>query len=299
MLAVVNDEIITERDVARSMAPVVKVARDLYRGAELAKRLAETRKGALQRLIEEKILYQEAQRVIGDDPARQRQVDRALEAHLKKLEEKAGSKEALREQIERGGMTPEEEHEKWRRWIMVEMILTEHVYRHVSVSPRDIRRYYRERIAEFTQKREVKFRWIVLIADMTDSDEKDQVRRVANSIADRLQRGASFERLAREYSDFRSDEGGLWDFTASGTRVPEVNEVLFRLKRGERSSVIESKHGFHLIEIVDARGGKRKSFEDVQGDIERSLKEQRTRELRQAYVSRLRENAYVQIRKGG
>ena len=296
VVAVVNDEIITTRDIEEKMASVAQVAKQLYPEADLAARLANARREVLQQLIDEKLLYQEAKRQIAKNPARQRQVDRALEAHMKKLEEKAGSKEALREQSERGGLTPEQEKEKWRRWIMVQMILSEHVYRHVSVSPADIRRYYREHLDEFTQKREVKFRWIVLRADPNDPVEREQVRLVAQSIYDRLRRGASFERLAREYSDVRAEDGGLWDFTSTGTIYPEVNKALFKLKRGEYSKVIETRGGFHLLKVVDVRGGTRRSFDDIQENIEQRLKDEQTRKLREAYVKHLRDAAYVKIR---
>src|SRR3989338_10909620 len=62
ILAVVNDEIVTEQDLQAVMAPVVAQYRTRFTGTELEEKLAEARKDFLVKVIQDKMILSEAKR---------------------------------------------------------------------------------------------------------------------------------------------------------------------------------------------------------------------------------------------
>jgi peptidyl-prolyl cis-trans isomerase D len=56
--------------------------------------------------------------------------------------------------------------------------------------------------------------------------------------------------------------------------VKPFEDAVFAMKSGEISNVVESDFGFHIIQLTGQRGGEKKSFDSVRGEIESELKKQ-------------------------
>jgi hypothetical protein len=78
---------------------------------------------------------------------------------------------------------------------------------------------------------------------------KDQAKAYAAQCLARLEKGEDFAVVARECSDDASRErGGDIGSVGRGLLAVPYEEALFALKPGERTAVIESELGFHVIE---------------------------------------------------
>lgn len=114
----------------------------------------------------------------------------------------------------------------------------------------------------------------------------------------RIERGqASFEQLAREFSDdASSSQGGDLGWAFPGRYVPEFQQALDQLKPGEISQPIVSRFGVHLIELVDRREiqlTQREQRDLIRGAL-------REKKLDEAYVNWAREErarAFVEYRE--
>lgn len=114
----------------------------------------------------------------------------------------------------------------------------------------------------------------------------------------RIERGqATFEQLAREYSeDASSKDGGDLGWSFPGRYVPEFQQALNQLKPGEISQPIVTRFGVHLIELVDRREVQLTQRE--QRDLVRNAV--REKKLDEAYANWAREErarAYVEYRE--
>lgn len=70
----------------------------------------------------------------------------------------------------------------------------------------------------------------------------------AKDIQRKLERGESFEQLARDYSLCPSSkEGGLLGEFGRGKMVPSFEKAAFALAVGELSQPVRTPFGFHLI----------------------------------------------------
>lgn len=91
-------------------------------------------------------------------------------------------------------------------------------------------------------------------AKKADGDIKrtrEQAKAFAEACLARLAKGEAFAEVAAECSDDGSkDRGGDIGLVGRGLLAPPFEAALFALKPGERSSVVETDFGFHVIERV-------------------------------------------------
>jgi peptidyl-prolyl cis-trans isomerase SurA len=90
---------------------------------------------------------------------------------------------------------------------------------------------------------------------MTD-ELKEKYRRKAEAIRDSILAGASFEEMAKAYSEDPASAkyGGDLGFAKRGQLFTEYEAAAFALEEGEISPVVESPAGFHVIQLIERRG---------------------------------------------
>lgn len=67
----------------------------------------------------------------------------------------------------------------------------------------------------------------------------------------------NFSEIAKEYSQgYSADSGGEIGWFSKSQLVPEVADIVYVMKKGERSDIIESELGFHIVEVEDYRKGE-------------------------------------------
>jgi parvulin-like peptidyl-prolyl isomerase len=135
------------------------------------------------------------------------------------------------------------------------------------VTEADLDNYYKQHPEEFN---EVRARHILIATgspqDDKDDDEKgadkkskpltkEEARKKAESILQRIQKGEDFATLAKENSDDPGSKtsGGDLGYFAKGKMVPEFEAAAFALKPGQTSGLVETKYGFHIIKVEDVR----------------------------------------------
>ncbi|KYK34379.1 MAG: peptidyl-prolyl cis-trans isomerase [Theionarchaea archaeon] len=79
-------------------------------------------------------------------------------------------------------------------------------------------------------------------------------RSQAEKILEELKKGASFAKLAQEYSECPSKKrGGDLGWFGRGKMVPEFEKAAFSLKKGELSDIVKTQFGYHVIKVNDTR----------------------------------------------
>lgn len=85
----------------------------------------------------------------------------------------------------------------------------------------------------------------------TDADAK----KLADSIADAIRKGSSFNDLCAQFSDDQSSipNNGKYENITSGKMVPEFNDFIFKNSTGAKG-VVKTDYGYHYIEILSQKG---------------------------------------------
>jgi parvulin-like peptidyl-prolyl isomerase len=82
-----------------------------------------------------------------------------------------------------------------------------------------------------------------------------EARQKIEEVRAKLVPGASFENLAKEYSQDPGSaaNGGDLGFISKGQLVPEVESVAFEIEPGVLSEIVESPFGFHILRVSERR----------------------------------------------
>lgn len=132
-----------------------------------------------------------------------------------------------------------------------------------------IKAYFETHKTEFSQPEQAKVRHILLRAERSDSAAADKAKAKADELVASLNKGGDFAALAKANSQDpgSKEKGGLIDYFARGSMVPEFESYAFSAKIGEVSPPIQSNFGFHIIRVEDRRAASEQKLEDVQDSI--------------------------------
>ena len=109
--------------------------------------------------------------------------------------------------------------------------------------------------------------------------------------------GASFENLARQFSeDSSAAQGGDLGWTNPGSFVPEFEQAMNRLAVGGISQPVVSRFGVHLIEVVERREATLDA-KQLREQARMALREQKFEQAYLDWVKDLRSRAYVEMRE--
>ena len=119
----------------------------------------------------------------------------------------------------------------------------------------------------------------------------------ANQVLIEALRGTDFASLATQYSKSASaSKGGDLGFI-SQAKFPQLESALASLEAGQVSSVIKGPDGFYIVKLIEKKGGKEKSLSEVWDQIKEFLTAQKRFNKLQEYLSKLKQNAKIEIRE--
>ena len=127
----------------------------------------------------------------------------------------------------------------------------------VKITPREVQEYYNSIPKDSLPiiNEEYEMSEIEMMPNVGEA-EKDRVRLELNKLRERVLKGENFSMLATMYSEDpgSAQKGGELGFFGRGDMVGEFEAAAFVLKPGEVSPVIETKFGFHIIQLIERRG---------------------------------------------
>lgn len=258
IVAVVDDGVVLKSDLDREMeqAMVQLRSRGITAPSESALRAQ-----VLEKIVITRVQTQRAQQAgirIDDrelnevlaNIARENRVSLAEFAQL--VREEGGDYLAIREQI--------------RDEVLVARLRQKEVDQRVSITEQDVDLY----LAAQTVEDDSEYRLshiLVAIPDGATPEQREQARVKADRLRQELEAGADFAALAASSSDGQQAlQGGDLDW-----RKPDTLPLLFlqaarKLQPTQLSPVLEAAGGYHLIKLVELRGGgaERKMTDETQ-----------------------------------
>jgi peptidyl-prolyl cis-trans isomerase D len=144
-----------------------------------------------------------------------------------------------------------------------------------TVPPADVDKYYRDHAAEFQTPHQIRASHILVrVPETGGSEAEDKARATAAEAIRRARAGEDFAKLARELSHDRASaaNGGDLGYVSKGEVVPQFEQALFKLGKGELSAEpVRTPFGYHVIKVADIKEGGRKPKEAVAAEIQARL----------------------------
>jgi peptidyl-prolyl cis-trans isomerase D len=158
-------------------------------------------------------------------------------------------------------------------WVMLDLPT---LSKDVSVTEADLKAYYEQNASRYTQAEERRARHILIKAEKEmPAAEREQAKAKAEKLlAEVRAKPGSFAAVAKANSDDpgSAEQGGDLDFFGRGAMVKPFEDAVFAMKPGEISPVIETDFGYHIIQLSELRGGDKRPFDAVRGEIETEVR---------------------------
>ncbi len=121
----------------------------------------------------------------------------------------------------------------------------------------------------------------------------------ANDLLKQIRAGASFEDVAKKYSDGPSAaQGGDLGAFKRGSLAKELEDKTFAMKAGEVTDVIRTKQGYVILKVISHQTAGIPPMKEVEPKIQDALYYQKLQPALRAYLTKLREEAYIDIKQG-
>jgi peptidyl-prolyl cis-trans isomerase C len=257
-----------------------------------ARRLDTLRSEAMDRMIEQELVRQAAERAgIGPDAP-------AVDARIAELREKFDTDLSYDLRLESEGFTPKS-YRAHVAGLLAGAQYVEGIRAAVPlVTDAELEQYYRDNERRLTYPEEVRVRHILLTWKRLGSgDDKAAIRGQMTEILAQARGGADFAALARERSEDRDSapQGGDIGFFHRGQRVPAFEDVAFALGPGEVSDMVETPFGVHILQLVDRRPEELLPLDEIREKLRDHVLEQRRAAAVKEEIARLRAAAKIEI----
>ncbi len=248
ILAVVNDSVITERELEERVSAVNRQLEK--QGTPLPSQEILSRQ-LLERLILENLQLQHAKEVglkLDDQ-----EVDRALQriAQDNKL-----TVTELRDNLAKDGVGFAKFRDEIRREMTVARVRENEVESRVAVSESEVETELSQQVERPQGEAEyLAAHILVRIPEQVSAEELKAREERANEALAALNKGTDFGQVSATYSDAQEAlTGGNLGWRTAAKLPTMFVEVLQNLGKGETSPVLKSGNGFHVVKLLDKRG---------------------------------------------
>jgi peptidyl-prolyl cis-trans isomerase SurA len=328
IVARVNNQIITRSEYERSKDQL----RDDVKQQDPAnadKIFAEREKDVLRDLIDQQLLLEK-----GKDLGITGDTDLIKRLDQMRKDMKLDSMEDLEKAATAQGISYEDFKQNMRNQIITQKVIGEEVGSHLSISKEEEQKFYDEHKGELEQPESIRLSEILIApknaaaakpatdnstqgadpsaADATKiqaaTDTADQqaeqaalaaAEAKANDLLKQIHGGASFEDIAKKYSDGPSAaQGGDLGVFKRGTLAKELEDKTFAMKAGQVTDVIRTKQGYVILKVTTHQMAGIPPLKDIEPKIQDALYYQELQPALRAYLTKLREDAYIDIKAG-
>ena len=289
----VNDQIISRSDVARSQA---QLTQEVAQANLPATEASERQKNMLRDMIDQQLLLSKGKELgINPDAEVIRRLDEIRKQnHLESMED---LEKAARSQ----GVSFEDFKANIRNQIITQQVVRDEVGRRIGqMTQAQEQAFYESHKQEFEQPEQVRLAEILI---PTPADAPDaqiaQAQAKANDVAAKMKNGAKFEDLAKQYSGgTTAAQGGELGMFKRGALGKVLEDQTFPLNAGEVTAPIRTRQGFVLLKVEEHVKPGVPPMKDVEQDIQQAIYQDSMAPALRTYLTKLREDAYVDIRPG-
>lgn len=297
-VAKVNGAVLTDRDLLREMYAIFPYAQQ-HGGFPKAEE-ASIRQGALEMIIFEELLYQEAVRrnvTIPPQQIKKAEVD---------FQRTFGTADKYQEflKVEMHG-NPDLVRQKIRRSLMIEQMLSTEVGNKSTVSVADTKAYYEKHPERFTQPESFNIQTISILPPRNVEPQKltaqqkseikkraDEALRQAKTTKDYQDFGLLAEKVSED--DFRVNMGEH-KAVKRDDLPPDVSKILLNMKPGTVSDLVQVENAYTIIRLNAHNQPSKLSFEQVRRPLQEELQKEKYEKLRSNLAKQLRAKAKIEI----
>ncbi len=299
VVAIVNNDVITLSEVNEAGKPLFQRIAEQVPAADLQTALRQARRSVIQKLIEKKIMQQEAKKkhiTVSDD-----EVNKAIESILARNHT---TMKQLKTQLAAVGMTEKQYRENLRSQILSSKLINYEIRSKIIVPEDKVLDYYDTHYTKHIGEGDY---YILQIGCSWKNDTgpaglkaaKEAARKKIEHVRSLAVAGKDFKELARQYSDLPSaaDGGDIGTFKKD-EMAPYMRDAVTSIKPGEISRICEAPDSYQIFKVLSSKEGKiitKAPFKSVKDDIYQTLYQQEMKVRLKQWLTKMQNQAYIKI----
>ncbi len=310
IVARVNNEIITRSEYNHSRDQLKQEIQQ-QEPASADQVFADKQRDVLRDLIDQQLLLQKGKDlgITGDTELVKKLDEMRKQMNLETMED-------LEKAAQAQGASYEEFKQNMRNQIITQRVIGQEVGSKLAMNKDDELRFYDEHKAEMERPEAVRLSEILIApkppvkpvgldgkpeppTEAENAAALEAAQAKAHDLLEQIHKGANFADLAKKNSDGPSaKEGGDLNYFNRGTLAKELDEKVFALKAGDITDVIRTKQGFVILQVTEHQKAGIPTLKEAEPRIQDALYMQKLQPALRAYLTTLREQAFIDVKAG-
>jgi peptidyl-prolyl cis-trans isomerase SurA len=318
IVARVNDQIITRSEFERSKQSRLQELKQQFPG-DWQTRWAGMEKDVLREMVDEQLLLEKGKELgITGETETVKQLNKMRE------ELNLPSMQALEDEAKKQGVSFEDYKESIRTRVVTQQVIGQEVGGKIHITNEEVQQFYNQHQKDLEGPEEITLSEILVSSqpkpaadkaaqgEQKDAKQKSeekpteedpalvaQAEAKAKLVYLQLKNGAKFDELAKKVSDgSTAAQGGPLGTFKKGELAKEFEDKAMGLKPGEFTEPIRTKQGFLILRVDAHRSAGVPPLNEVEDNIKQAIYSQKLEPAARAYLNKLREQAYIEIKPG-
>ena len=308
IIARVNNQIITRSEFTRAKEQTANELKQ-QNVSDTDPKFKERDKDVLRDLIDQQLLLEKGKDmgITGDTDLVKRLDEMRKQMNLESLED-------LEKAAQQQGVSFEDFKQNIRNNIITQQVIGSEVGRNLKISQQETQDFYNKHKAELERPEAVRLEEILVstqpqsqqdankASDAAASEDPAKLQAAeqkANQLLKDIRAGAKFEDVAKKSSEGpTASQGGDLGIFKRGELAKELEDKTFGMKPGDVSDVIRTKQGFLILKVAEHYSAGIPPLNEVEQQIQEQIYMQKLQPALRTYLTKLREQAYVDIKPG-
>ncbi len=300
----VNNQIVTRTEFIHSKDQLKSELRQ-QEPQDADKLYAERERDVLRDLIDQQLLLEKGKELDIN-------VDTDLIKRLDEMRKQMGleTMEDLDKAAQSQGTTLEDFKLNMKNGMITQKVIGREVGSHLTIPKEEMQKFYEEHKSEFAQTEQVRINELLVSTQKMAPDGKTPIdpdeatlqaaEAKAKDLLEQIRKpGVNFEDVARKSSDGpTASQGGDIGYFQRGQLSKDLEDKTFAMKVGEVSDVIRTKQGFVLLKVTEHTPAGIATLKEAEPKIQDALYYQKLQPALRTYLTKLREDAYIEIKPG-
>jgi peptidyl-prolyl cis-trans isomerase SurA len=297
IVARVNNDIITLTDYEKAMEALRHDVAQDCQGCppeRLEAMYKDKQKDLLRDMIDQQLLIQRAKdEGIGVESDVIKRLDEV------RKQNNLASLDELEKAVESEGLSWEDYKTQFRNALLTQEVIHREMGSRIVIGHDEVKQYYDAHQSDFVRPEQVELAEIFLDTQGKSPQEIETIEQKTNELRNRVTKGEDFSEIAKRYSEGSTkDKGGSLGTFERGQLSKQLEDIVFKMDKGQITEVIQTKTGFEILKILDHYKAGQQPVEKVENEIMNRIYMQKMQPQMREYLAQLREESYVTVKPG-
>lgn len=274
IVAIVNNDIITQKDLEEFTNFMRLQLSKNYNGGELEDKVNSMKQDLLEKLMEDRLILNEAKKNnIKIDENR-------IKAKINDIKKHYSSDMEFQQELTQQGLVQADLETRIREQLLMYGVIEQKIRDKITVRPDEVTDFYNNHKQEFLSPEERE----VLVVTLENEDQ-------ANAFSFDLRNGKKLEDLSVRYP-ITVDK---FESARIGELRKDIEDIVFKLGLGEVSRPIKIEDKFYIFRLDNIVPARQLALPEVQDKINAFLFEQKMQEKLANWLQELKSQSYIKV----